>query len=219
MTAGEWVALTIGIAGVIAALSAFATTKRRRSLIGICVMLMIIALTIGTISTMVRLGRSPGGATAQPVSPQHASPESARSESPSRPSVTTSTTPTPTQPLIRRQSGGNPIRLSLDTEVDLDSMEPNWNVSRFPYGGSGSDLYYSWNGRVEQTRSTYYPVIGEASYAICQAATAQVRSIDLNDRGNATEFCLLTSEGRLAFVRVVDVHDPVAFDVIVWEKS
>jgi hypothetical protein len=99
-------------------------------------------------------------------------------------------------------------------------MEANWDVRSWLHGSATTDLAY-FTGRVVQGAWSvyYYPVTGEASYAVCQAVTARTESIDLNDRGNATEFCLWTSDGRLAFVKVIDVHDPIAFDVIVWEKG
>ncbi len=55
MTAGEWVALMVGVAGVIAALSAVATIKYRKSLIITCVILVIIAVIMGAISTIIKL--------------------------------------------------------------------------------------------------------------------------------------------------------------------
>lgn len=218
MTAGEWAALIVGVAGVVSALSAITTNKRRLPLIATCTILIIAALAIAVISTTIRPGKTAGGATAQPGAPQPASPEGIQPENPSQSSVAPSTTPKSAQPLIRRQTGSNPLRLSSNTMVDLDSMEPNWDVSRFPSLDPGVD-FNSGSRWILPSRSSFYLVSGEASYAACQAATVQVTSIDLNDRGNATEFCVLTSEGRFAFVRVVDAHDPVAFDIIVWEKS
>lgn len=221
MTAGEWVALTIGVAAVIAALAAFAPTQRRRQLIITCVILMIVAFGIGTISTMIKLSGNHAGAIVAPTSttaistsPMPPIPSATDSE---RPSLST---PAPSRPVVRRESGSNPIRLTEGSAVDLDSMSPNWDVRSFSTGDVGLDLAYTrGGGAVVQSDFSvyYYPVSGPPNFAVCEAATARYDSINLNYRGNQTEFCLRTSDRHTAFVKVADTQDPVAFDVIVWE--
>jgi hypothetical protein len=224
VSAGDWVALAVAVAGVIAALTGFAAPERRRPLIKTCIILIFVAIAVGAISTIRKQDDRVSGSTvttSTPTTGGAANPVPSPAPPGSNLKSPQLWTPAPATPIIRRETGNNPIRLTGRSAVDLDSMSPNWDVQSFSTGTPGLDLARR-PGSADIVQSDFgvydYPVSGPPSLDACKTATARYDRINLKD---VTEFCLVTSEGRYAFVKVMDAgigDDPSVFDVIVWEK-
>ena len=115
MTVGEWVASAIGAAGVIVALSAVPAIKHRKLLIITCVILLIAALIIGTISTIIKFGDDDPNLTVPPAStvgaPANTTPPLPRDPNPSRP------VPPPVQADLEPCATGNQVRLDFQEKT------------------------------------------------------------------------------------------------------
>jgi hypothetical protein len=162
----------------------------------------------------------PGGATSATPGAPTGDPSRSASPSASTPS------PSPTAPSA---PGGEPavkraasVTLPIYYSIDLDSGAPNWNVVRGSV--SGWDLRGALGvgpyGVASNRDLTY--VSGEPSHQTCVAATALQRGIEQEKTRAGTAFCVRTSEGRWAWVKITGVSadsGDVKLDVHVWEAT
>ncbi|GAA4995428.1 serine/threonine-protein kinase [Pseudonocardia tropica] len=122
------------------------------------------------------------------------------------------------EPTVRRTSV-SPITLEQYYGVDLDSMQPNWDVARSTISDGPRDLVYSESlqgdddGSVSGQETS--PVTGPVEYPTCEAATSYTtrRKVSAGDR-----LCVRTSDYRYALVQVRGAgKGSIAFDVVVWD--
>jgi hypothetical protein len=128
---------------------------------------------------------------------------------------------------VRRSTGKNPLILTDDHYVDLDSKNPNWDVQQgFPEGldigmwgygvGDGAGLNVG-----KESESAV--VSGPANYDTCSTATNYTG--DIQKAKPDKSICVRTSENRYAFITIEKVNldekreyvDTVQFAAVVWE--
>lgn len=175
-------------------------------------------LRAGPATTTATGQTGPGGApSATPVAPT----------GDPRPSASSASTPSPTapaapggEPAVKR--AGSSVTLPIYYSIDLDSDAPNWSVVRGSV--SGWDLRGALGvgpyGVASYRDLTY--VSGEPSHQTCVAATALQRGIEQEKTRAGTAFCVRTSEGRWAWVKITAVSadsGDVKLDLHVWEAA
>jgi hypothetical protein len=123
---------------------------------------------------------------------------------------------------IRRQtSNAAPLRMDhRGRGPDIDSIAPDWGIAN----GDGRDIGFGYYGSGlihADAGASFSPVSGSPDPMICLAATEQSEDIHTNIDPNST-YCMRTSEGRLAWLVVVDAgnrdpYRPVVLQVTVWD--
>ena len=117
---------------------------------------------------------------------------------------------------VRRETGADRIRLTPNYSVDLDSLDPDWEIGRNSgqdvYLGSGADSLYTYNGTDLAPVPTTTP-----DFATCQKPLPYGTRIKLESLQVPASYCVRTSERRYAFLTVLDVTGPVVLDVTVWD--
>jgi hypothetical protein len=109
----------------------------------------------------------------------------------------------------------------LETEVDLDSEAPNWEVNSC---GAHCDL--NFRGSLHGIEEAYGQMaLSPADHESCRSATTYGYTLSPQEATVGAEVCVRTDEGRFAGLVVTDVRksnpdhvESITFEVTVWEK-
>lgn len=119
-------------------------------------------------------------------------------------------------PSVRRETGQQPVVLSDGYSIDLDSRNPNWDVTSGPYGDLSLRREYLY-GRYGTDLAQ---VSGMPNYEVCRAATLYVDEVDLSAIDPGATFCIRTGDdGRFAFITITTPATPLIMDITVWEPT
>ena len=211
MTAGDWAAVIVGIAGVLVGLAAVPRTPSRSKIVAACAVLITIAVVIGAMSL---LGR---GDSTQAESPSSLVPP----VSPTLPSSLLSVTPTISKSIpsteafsVRRETGRNPLKIVDNHIVDLDSLEPDWGtVGNIP--DDYVDLQFVFGRMNAGNGSEIVKVASQPTYDDCRFETGYSGETGRPRVGD--NYCFHTSDGRYARLLVRSADYPLSLDVTVWD--
>jgi len=149
------------------------------------------------------------------------------------PRQTTSTTPATEGESVVRHASQQPVGLSSNYGLDLDSRVANWGVVNSPYDGE-MDLYFNANGFWAEDRSLFAGSPhsnhdNEAQMAVmqgvpskegCRAATALTKELHNDLIVDGTQLCVVTSEGRVAGVTISSADltgGQISLAITTWE--
>jgi hypothetical protein len=225
MTAGDWAAVIVGIAGVVAALGAVSSRTARTPLIITCASLICLALIIGFFS--LPLGPNRGPSSPQPAEPTSSptAPDASGSSGSMFPSVVPLSPANPSfgQTAVRHEGS---ITIASNTLYDLDSTDPQWGQTHTSGYGSDMRAYGYDNVDLGIERGAQYLILSASSpssYDLCRQATGY-RSGTINDVKHSSlktgmKICIITNEGRYSLIGIQGVQsDSFMIAATTWEK-
>ncbi|MDR7384425.1 hypothetical protein [Promicromonospora iranensis] len=117
---------------------------------------------------------------------------------------------------VYRQTDGTPLEIASGSCVDLDSQEANWGVSdQYGYLGADGNGLCFWDGTLELRNIV--EIATEPTKANCDAQTV-ILGDSLDQVRSGMQVCGHTGDGRVAYVRVVEVSDDkLAMDLRIWD--
>lgn len=132
--------------------------------------------------------------------------------------------PEPSAAVVRR--GPQDLRMIggsvnvVETEVDLDSLSPNWQVN-----SCAENCDINFRGSLHGVEEAYGQMArSPADRGSCRSATAYGHALTPREAKIGAEVCVLTNEGRFAGLVVKDVRksdsdhvESILFEVTVWE--
>ncbi|MBN0042698.1 hypothetical protein JS756_00935 [Streptomyces actuosus] len=119
---------------------------------------------------------------------------------------------------VYRETGNTPVTIKCQSKIDLDSTAPDWGTDT----ARGTDIGFCQpldSTRFLWSRDKLSIITSEPTVATCAATTINDRRLTAEQTRKGTQMCVLTSEGRWAYVSIAGVdqeRDTISMNITVW---